>query len=132
MASSSSDSSAFDQIEGYFRRLLRLMTVLVDTHLDVAVQEVNYESRRLISGFILLGIGIGLVTTAVVLGIVASVVFAQSLGLSWLQAIGAVAGVDLLLGLILITLGRLRLRGPLMIQTQARLSRSMALLKAKD
>ncbi|PZV08362.1 MAG: hypothetical protein DCF32_05055 [Leptolyngbya sp.] len=132
MASSSSDSSAFDQIEGYFRRLLRLMTVLVDTHLDVAVQEANYESRRLISGFILLGIGIGLVTTAVVLGIVASVVFAQSLGLSWLQAIGAVAGVDLLLGLILITLGRLRLRGPLMIQTQARLSRSMALLRAKE
>jgi uncharacterized membrane protein YqjE len=127
-----SPDSALDQIEGYFRRLLRLMTVLVDTHLDVAVQEANYESRRLISGFILLGIGIGLVTTAVVLGIVASVVFAQSLGLSWLQAIGAVAGVDLLLGLILLILGRLRLRGPLMIQTQARLSRSLALLKAKE
>lgn len=131
MASSSSDST-FDQIEVYFRRLLRLMTVLVDTHLDVAVQEVNYESRRLISGFILLGVGIGLLTTAVVLGIVASVVFAQSLGLSWLQAVGAVAGVDLLLGLIFVTLGRLRLSGPLMIQTQARLSRSVALLKAKD
>lgn len=129
---SSSDSSTFDQIEGYFRRLLGLMTVLVDTHLDVAVQEANYESRRLISGFVLLGIGIGLVTTAVVLGIVASVVFAQSLGLSWLQAIGAVAGVDLLLGLICLTLGRLRLSGPLMIQTQARLSRSLALLRAKE
>lgn len=127
-----SSDSAFDQIEGYVRRLLRLATVLVDTHLDVAVQEANYESRRLISGFILLGIGAGLLTTAVVLGIVASVVFAQSLGLSWLQAIAAVAGVDLLLGLIFFTLGRLRLRGPLMIQTQARLSRSVALLKAKE
>ncbi|HSM82843.1 MAG TPA: hypothetical protein VLS96_14225, partial [Nodosilinea sp.] len=91
MASSSSNS-AFDQLEDYLRRLLRLGMVLVDTHLDVAVQEANYESRRLISGFILLGVGVGLVTTAVVLGIVASVVFAQSLGLSWLQAIGAVAG----------------------------------------
>jgi uncharacterized membrane protein YqjE len=127
-----SPDSTFDQIEGYFRRLLRLMTVLVDTHLDVAVQEANYESRRLISGFILLGIGIGLVTTAVVLGIVASVAFAQSLGLSWLQAIGAVAGANLLLGLIFLILGRLRLSGPLMIQTQARLSRSLALLKAKE
>ncbi|HSM81666.1 MAG TPA: hypothetical protein VLS96_08265, partial [Nodosilinea sp.] len=87
---------------------------------------------RLISGFILLGVGVGLVTTAVVLGIVASVVFAQSLGLSWLQAIGAVAGVDLLLGLMFVTLGRLRLSGPLMTQTQARLSRSVALLKAKE
>ncbi|MBD2111161.1 MULTISPECIES: phage holin family protein [Cyanophyceae] len=127
-----SSDSTFDQIEGYFRRLWRLMTVLIDTHLNVAVQEANYESRRLISGFILLGIGIGLVTTAVVLGVVASVAFAQSLGLSWLQAIGAVAGVNLLLGLIFLTLGRLRLSGPLMIQTQARLSRSIALLKAKE
>lgn len=127
-----SSDSTFDQIEGYFRRLLRLMTVLVDTHLNVAVQEANYESRRLISGFILLGIGIGLVTTAVVLGIVASVAFAQSLGLSWLQAIAAVAGANLLLGLMFLTLGRLRLSGPLMIQTQARLSRSIALLKAKE
>ncbi len=131
MASSSSDS-AFDQVESYFRRLLRLATVLVDTHLDVAVQEANYESRRLISGFIMVGIGVGLLTTVIALGIVASVVFAQSLGLSWLEAIGAVAGVDLLLGLIFVTLGRLRLRGPLMTQTQARLSRSVALLKAKD
>lgn len=127
-----SSDSTFDQIEGYFRRLLRLMTVLVDTHLNVAVQEANYESRRLISGFILLAIGIGLVTTAVVLGIVASVAFAQSLGLSWLQAIAAVAGANLLLGLIFLTLGRLRLSGPLMIQTQARLSRSIALLRAKE
>ena len=127
-----SSDSAFDQVESYLRRLLRLATVLVDTHLDVAVQEANYESRRLISGFIMVGIGVGLLTTAIVLGIVASVVFAQSLGQSWLEAIAAVSGVDLLLGLIFVTLGRLRLRGPLMIQTQARLSRSVALLKAKD
>ncbi len=124
--------STFDQVESYLRRLLRLASVLVDTHLDVAVQEANYESRRLISGFIMLGIGVGLLTTAIVLGIVASVVFAQSLGLSWLQAIATVSGVDLLLGLFFFTLGRLRLRGPLMTQTQARLSRSVALLKAKD
>jgi uncharacterized membrane protein YqjE len=119
-------------VESYFRRLLRLAAVLVDTHLDVAVQEANYESRRLISGFIMVGIGVGLLTTAIALGIVASVVFAQSLGLSWLEAIAAVAGGDLLLGLVFVTLGRLRLRGPLMTQTQARLSRSVALLKAKD
>jgi len=127
-----SSDSAFDQVESYFRRLLRLAAVLVDTHLDVAVQEANYESRRLISGFIMVGIGVGLLTTAIALGIVASVVFAQSLGLSWLEAIAAVAGGDLLLGLVFVTLGRLRLRGPLMTQTQARLSRSVALLKAKD
>jgi uncharacterized membrane protein YqjE len=127
-----SSNSAWDQIEDYFRRLLRLVTVLVDTHLDVAVQEASYESRRLMSGFVMLGVGVGLLTTAAVLGQVAAIVLAEALGLSWLQAVGAVAGVNLVLGLIFLAAARLRLRGPLMTQTQARLARSMALLKAKD
>jgi uncharacterized membrane protein YqjE len=123
---------ALDQIEDYFRRLLRLVTVLVDTHLDIAVQEASYESRRLIGGFVMLGLGILMLVTAVVLAQVAAVVFAQGLGLSWLQAIGAVAGVNLGLGFVFIAAARLRLRGPLMTQTQARLARSMALLRARD
>ncbi len=127
-----SANSAWDQLEEYFQRLLRLVTVLVDTHLDIALQEANYESRRLISGLIMLGMGIGLLTTVAVLAQVAGIVFAQSLGLSWLQAIGAVAGINLGLGLILLASARLRLRGPLMTQTQARLARSMALLKSRD
>lgn len=131
MASSSSDS-AFDQIEGYFRRLLRLMTVLVDTHLDVAVQEANYESRRLISGFIMLGIGVALLTVVGVLAQVMGILWAYDLGLSWLEAVGAMAGINFVLGIILLVVGRLRLRGPVMTQTQARLARSMALLKAKE
>ncbi len=127
-----SSNSTWDQIEGYLRRLLRLLSVLVDTHLDVAVQEANYESRRLISGVIMVSIGIGLLVTVAVLAQVAAIALAQKLGLSWLQAIGAVAGGNLVLGLIFLTVGRLRLRGPLMTQTQARLARSVALLKAKD
>ena len=127
-----SSNSTWDQLEGYLRRSLRLLSVLVDTHLDVAVQEANYESRRLISGVILVSIGIGLLVTVAVLAQVAAIALAQELGLSWLQAIGAVAGGNLVLGLIFLTVGRLRLRGPLMTQTQARLARSVALLKAKD
>jgi hypothetical protein len=100
--------------------------------LDVAVQEANYESRRLVGGLILVGIGVGLLATAAVLVVVASVVLAQSLGLSWLQSIVAVAVGNLLLGLMFLAVGRRRLRGPLMTQTQARLSRSVALLLAKE
>lgn len=131
MASSSSDST-FDQIEGYFRRLLRLMTVLVDTHLDVAVKEANYESRRLISGFVMLGIGVALLTVVGVLAQVMGILWAYDLGLSWLEAVGAMAGINLVLGVLLLVVGRLRLRGPVMTQTQARLARSVALLKARD
>ncbi|TVQ07070.1 MAG: phage holin family protein [Leptolyngbya sp. DLM2.Bin27] len=127
-----SSTSAWDQLEDYLQRVLRLGTVLVDMHLDIAVQEANYESRRLISGVVMLAIGVGLLTTVAVLAQVAGIVFAQSLGLSLLQAIGAVAGVNLGLGLIFLGWGRQRLRGPLMTQTQARLSRSMALLRAKE
>jgi hypothetical protein len=127
-----SSTSAWDQLEDYLQRVLRLGTVLVDMHLDVAVQEANYESRRLISGVVMLAIGVGMLTTVAVLAQVAGIVFAQSLGLSLLQAIGAVAGVNLGLGLIFLVSGRQRLRGPLMTQTQARLSRSMALLRAKE
>ena len=127
-----SSTSAWDQIEDYVRRVLRLLTVLVDTHMDVAVQEANYESRRLIGGAIMLAIGVGLLTVVGVLAQIMGILFAYEQGLSWLEAVGAVAGVNLLLGLILIVAGRLRLRGPVMTQTQARLSRSIALLKAKD
>jgi hypothetical protein len=127
-----SSSSALDQLEDYLRRVLRVGTVLVDMHLDVARQEASYESRRLISGVVMVAIGIGLITTAAVLAQVASIVFAQSLGLTLLQAVGAVAATNLALGLFFLVLGRLRLRGPIMTQTQARLSRSLALLQAKE
>ncbi|WP_017298400.1 phage holin family protein [Nodosilinea nodulosa] len=127
-----SSTSTWDHIEDYLRRVLRLGTVLIDTHLDMAVQEANYESRRLIGGVIMLGIGIGLLTTVGVLAQIMGVLFAYDQGLSWLEAVGAVAGVNLLLGIVLLVAGRLRLRGPVMTQTQARLARSMALLKAKE
>ncbi|HZG40939.1 MAG TPA: hypothetical protein VEZ50_19850 [Nodosilinea sp.] len=55
--------------------------------------------------------------TAAVLAQVAGIVFVQSLGLSWLQAIGAVARVNLVLGLGFLSSARARLSGPMMTQT---------------
>ncbi|MBE9140419.1 phage holin family protein [Nodosilinea sp. LEGE 07088] len=125
-------SSALDQLEDYLRRVLRVGTVLVDMHLDVARQEASYESRRLIGGVVMVGIGIGLMATAAVLAQVAGIIFAQACGLTWWQAVGAVAATNLVLGLLFLVLGRLQLRGPVMTQTQARLARSLALLQAKE
>ncbi|MEO1069720.1 MAG: phage holin family protein [Cyanobacteria bacterium J06638_6] len=127
-----SSTSTWDHIEDYMRRVLRLGTVLIDTHLDMAMQEASYESRRLIGGVVMVGVGIGLITSAAVLAQVAGILFAQSLGLTLLQAVGAVAAVNLGLGLLFVVVGQLRLRGPVMTQTQARLSRSLALLQAKE
>ncbi|PSN11067.1 hypothetical protein C7293_25720 [filamentous cyanobacterium CCT1] len=125
-------TSTWDQIEDYVRRVLRLGSVLVDIHLDVAMQEANCEKQRLLGGLVMLAIGVGMLTTAGVLAEVAGVAWVQSLGLSWLQAIGAVAGGNLVLGLGFLGSARARLSGPLMTQTQARLARSMALLQAKE
>jgi uncharacterized membrane protein YqjE len=55
-------ASVVELMDDYFRRLLRLVSVLVDMHMDIAIQEANYEKRRLIGGFVMLGIGIGLFT----------------------------------------------------------------------
>ncbi|MBE9159828.1 phage holin family protein [Nodosilinea sp. LEGE 06152] len=127
-----SSTSTWDQLEDYIRRVLRLGSVLVDVHLDVAIQEATYERQRLLGGLVMLAIGVGMLTTAGVLAEVASVAWVQSLGLSWLQAISAVAGGNLVLGLGFLGSARARLSGPVMTQTQARLARSIALLKAKD
>lgn len=127
-----SSTSPWDQIEDYVRRALRLGSVLVDIHLDVAMQEANYEKQRLLGGFVMLAIGVGMVATAGVLAEVAGVVWVHGLGLSWLQAIGAVAGGNLILGLGFLGSAKARLSGPVMTQTQARLTRSIALLKAKE
>ncbi|MBE9114174.1 phage holin family protein [Nodosilinea sp. LEGE 07298] len=127
-----SSTSTWDQIEDYVRRVLRLGSVLVDIHLDVAMQEANYEKQRLLGGFVMLAIGVGMLATAGVLAEVAGVVWVHLLGLSWLQAIGAVAGGNLVMGLGFLGSARARLSGPVMTQTQARLTRSIALLKAKE
>ena len=127
-----SSDSAFDRLESYLRRILGLLSVLVDLHLDVAVQEASYERRRLIGGLIFLGVGIGLLSIAGLLLQGVAIFFAHSRGLNWMAAIATVATGDALLGILLLVAGKARLKGPVMIQTQARLARSMSMLRTRD
>ncbi|HIK43501.1 MAG TPA: phage holin family protein [Leptolyngbyaceae cyanobacterium M65_K2018_010] len=127
-----SSDSALDRLEDYLRRILRLISLLVDMHLDIALQEANYEKRRLIGGFVMLGLGVGLLTMVLVLAQVLALFFVHGLGLSWMVTLAIVGGVNLLLGIIFLMAARLRLRGPMMVQTQARLARSLALLRTRD
>ncbi|NJL49619.1 MAG: phage holin family protein [Leptolyngbyaceae cyanobacterium SM2_5_2] len=129
MANSNSFS---DALSSYMRRFLNILTMLVDMHLDIAIQEANYEKRRLIGGFIMLGIGIGLITMGVLLLQVLGILFVHWLGLGWAGATIIITGTNFLFGVAFLILASSRLRGPVMSQTQARLARSMALLRTRE
>ena len=122
-------TSGVNTLDDYFRRVLRIVTVLVDTHLDMAIQEANYEKRRLIGGFVMLGIGIGLFSMGSILLQVLGVLFVHWLGLNWMLSTIVVAVIDFVIGGIFAAAASRRLQGPVMVQTQARLARSAAILR---
>ncbi len=127
------DSNSFsDTLTSYTRRFLNILATLVDMHLDIAIQEANYEKRRLIGGFIMLGIGIGLITTGVILLQILGIVFVHWLGIGWTGSIAIITGINFLLGMAFLVLASMRMRGPMMSQTQARLARSMSLLRNRE
>lgn len=122
-------TSAVNLLDDYFRRLLRVVSVLVDMHLDIAIQEANYEKRRLMGGFVMLGIGIGLFTLGGILLQVLGVFVLHWLGLNWMTSILIMAVIDFVIGGIFAAAANRQLKGPMMVQTQARLARSAAMLR---
>lgn len=127
-----SSDSVLDRLENYLGRVLRLFAVLVDLHLEVAVQEATYERQRLLGGVVLLSLGVGLMTTALVLLQGVAILGLHRLGFDWLEAVASMAAGNGGLGLLLLILAKGRLSGPVMTQTQARLARSVALLRSKS
>jgi hypothetical protein len=115
-------------INGYTNRLIRVATVLVDMHMDIAMREAAWEKRRLTSGFILLAIGGALMTFFGLLCQAIAIVSLQSLTRSWVQAMLIVTGVDFLIGSIFLLAAIRKLRGPYMVQTQARVARTASTL----
>lgn len=116
-------------LENYSRRIIRVATVLVDLHMDIAIQEADYERRRLIGGMVMLSIGLGLFAMAAVLMEVLAILVAHVLGLSWIWATTMVATFNVLVGAVFAAAARARLQGPVMAKTQARLARSAAMLR---
>lgn len=117
-----------DSIGHYSNRLIRVVTVLVDMHLDIAMREAAWEKKRLTSGFVLLAMGGGLLAMSglFIHGILLWVM--QSLMHSWLGALAIVATVDFAIGSIFLLAAARKLRGPYMPQTQARLVRTASTL----
>ena len=106
-------------------RVGALLTSVVDLHVRIALQEVDRERRRLISGLLLLAAGLTLVLLALVAAELALLLWLrQGLGWSWLQAVLVLAAGDLALAGLLLRVGGQLLKGPYLPQTTAGLGRT--------
>ncbi len=113
-------------------RVAALMTSVMDLHVRIALQEADREKRRLIGGGAFLGAGLTfLLLAAVALHLALLLWLHQGLGLSWLLAALVVAGLDLLLGGVLLRLGGSMLKGPYLPQTTAGLARTTRALTGR-
>lgn len=119
-------------VNTYANRLIRVATVLVDLHLDIALREAEWEKKRLISGFILLSIGAGLMAAVGILVHAIALWWLETLTGSWIQSILIVTAIDFVIGSVFLMAALRKLRGPYMAQTQARVSRTAATLMQSD
>lgn len=106
-------------------RVTALVTSVMDLHVRIALQEVDQEKRRLISGGVLLAAGGTLMLLASVAGHVALVLWLhQSFGWGWLQAVLLLLVGDLVLAGVLLRIGGQLIKGPYLPQTTAGLSKT--------
>lgn len=106
-------------------RVTALMSSVMDLHVRIALQEVDQEKRRLISGGLFLAAGLTLLTLAMVAGELALVLWLrEAFGWSWIQAVLVVVAVDLVLAGLFLRIGGLLLKGPYLPQTTSGLSKT--------
>ena len=107
-------------------RVTAMAASLMDLHVRIALQEVDREKRRLISGGLFLAIGGTSMLFAGVMAEVALVLWIQTTwGLSLQLALMVLAGVNLVLAGISLRIGGSVLKGPFLPQTLEGLSRTV-------
>ncbi|MEY4771739.1 MAG: hypothetical protein RLZZ213_856 [Cyanobacteriota bacterium] len=106
-------------------RVGALMTSVMDLHVRIALQEVDREKRRLISGALLLSGGLTLLLLSLIGAELALLLWLHAAqGLSWIHAALAVAAVNLVLAGVFVRVGGQLLKGPYLPQTTAGLSKT--------
>jgi uncharacterized membrane protein YqjE len=106
-------------------RVGALMTSVMDLHVRIALQEVDREKRRLISGALLISGGLALLLLALIGAELALLLWLhQGLGWTWIQAALAVAALDLVLAGLFVRVGGQLLKGPYLPQTTAGLTKT--------
>ncbi len=110
---------------GAFNRVGALMTSVMDLHVRMALQEVDREKRRLISGalfvsgaLVLLGLALLAVELALLLWL------HQTQGLSWIVSALALSALNLVVSGVFVRVGAQLLKGPYLPQTTAGLSKT--------
>jgi hypothetical protein len=101
------------------------MASVMDLHVRIALQEVNREKRRLISGALLISGGLALMLLALIGAELALLLGLHQLqGLSWIHAALAVAALNLVLAGLFLRVGGHLLKGPYLPETTAGLTKT--------
>ena len=118
---------------GVAARVTALAASVMDLHVRMALQEVDRDKRRLISGGLFLAIGGTSMLLAVLAAEVALVLWIQQQwSLSLIQALLALATTNLVLAGLSLRVGGQILKAPFLTQTLESLSRSVRALLGRD
>ena len=118
---------------GAAARVTALAASVMDLHVRMALQEVDREKRRLISGGLFLAIGGTSMLLAVLAAEVALVLWIQQQwSLSVIQALLALATTNLVLAGLSLRVGGQILKAPFLPQTLEGLSRTVRALLGRD
>jgi len=106
-------------------RIGALMTSVMDLHVRMALQEVDREKRRLISGALFVSGALALLTLALIAAELALLLWLhQEQGLGWMGAALVLSALDLVLAGVFVRVGGQLLKGPYLPQTTAGLSKT--------
>lgn len=107
-------------------RVMRLLSGLFSVHAEVARQELSREQSRIVSGVILLFVGLTCLAMLILLlqGFGVWLLLQRGLALGW--ALLTMGGIDALVGVVAILLGRRALARPLLPETRALIRRTLA------
>ena len=118
---------------GAAARVTALAASVMDLHVRMALQEVDREKRRLISGGLFLAIGGTSMLLALLAGEVALVLWIQQIwSLSLIQSLLALVTANLLLAGISLRVGGQVLKAPFLPQTLEGLSRTARAVLGRD
>lgn len=115
---------------GLLLRGYRAFELLFSVHARAAQREASSDLRRILTGIVLALIALGLLSFALILGQAAAVVLVEKRFQWGLPAsLGAVAGADVAIALILLLTARARLTTPVLAETRAMVKKAASVLR---
>lgn len=115
---------------GFLVRGYRAFELLFSMHAQLARREAEGALGRVLSAVLLLSLALGLVGFALALGHAAAVLAVERrFHWGYPASIGAVAGADALLALLLALIARSRLSAPVLPETRAMVKKAAAVLR---